>query len=283
MWRLFDDVPSSHKGWKDRFCYVRMKETPFPGELQNYFKRHPKVEGAALEKDGRKISAIPMGRNKYVSIKELTLNDDLHNLGFRRYLFLGERDEKYPICDRVFEGLGGVTMNVKGFTGVKKKAAKDPKENPVGAFFKKAEGPLMPPTADAAAAAAKRKAAGKDVAPVGKKSKKGDARRNDPPVLIIDEHSASDTPAMVATAPAHPPSAQQDEGDLPRKDIQFSLIKGTAIVHGTVVPKEFLRGATPSLDKAALSRLEDDALDNKIFRSSLTACIALGEQVQRAE
>ncbi|CAH9070413.1 unnamed protein product [Cuscuta europaea] len=124
---------------------------------------------------------------------------------------------------------------------------------------------------------------GKDVAPVGKKSKKGDAGRKDPLVLIIDGQSASDPPVMVVMAPAHPPSAQQGEGDLSREDIQFSLIKGTAIVHGTVDPKEFLRGATPSLDKASLSRLEDDALDNKILRSSLTACIALSKQVRRAE
>ncbi|CAH9083382.1 unnamed protein product [Cuscuta europaea] len=70
---------------------------------------------------------------------------------------------------------------------------------------------------------------------------------------------------------------------LPRENIQFSLIKGTAIVHGTVDPKEFLRGATPSLDKAALSRLEDDTLDSKILRASLTACIGLGEQICRVE
>ncbi|CAH9095690.1 unnamed protein product [Cuscuta europaea] len=54
-------------------------------------------------------------------------------------------------------------------------------------------------------------------------------------------------------------------------------------MHGTVDPNEFLRGATPSLDKAALSRLEDDALDSKILRASLTTCIGLGEQIRRVE
>ncbi|CAH9063813.1 unnamed protein product [Cuscuta europaea] len=36
-WRLFSEVPSSHKGRKDRFCYIRMAENPFPGPLRDNF------------------------------------------------------------------------------------------------------------------------------------------------------------------------------------------------------------------------------------------------------
>ncbi|CAH9114645.1 unnamed protein product [Cuscuta europaea] len=54
-------------------------------------------------------------------------------------------------------------------------------------------------------------------------------------------------------------------------------------MHGTVDPREFMKGATPELDRAFLSRLDDEALDSKILRSSLTACIALGEQARRVE
>ncbi|CAH9082768.1 unnamed protein product [Cuscuta europaea] len=96
QWRLFSDVPSSHKGWKDRFCYIKMEENPFSGELRNHFRHHPKVESAALEKDGRKISAFPEGSTKLATIKDSTLLEDLYNLGFQRYRFLGERTRNTP-------------------------------------------------------------------------------------------------------------------------------------------------------------------------------------------
>ncbi|CAH9075117.1 unnamed protein product [Cuscuta europaea] len=106
-WKLFSDAPSSHKGWKDQFCYIKMAVNPFPGELRNHFRRHPKVEGATFEKDGKKLSAIPEGREKHVKIKEMTLEDGLYKLSFRRYRFLGEMDEKYPVLDVAFESAGG--------------------------------------------------------------------------------------------------------------------------------------------------------------------------------
>ncbi|CAH9109336.1 unnamed protein product, partial [Cuscuta europaea] len=37
------------------------------------------------------------------------------------------------------------------------------------------------------------------------------------------------------------------------------------------------------MDRAALGTYDDDALENKILRSSLTACIALGEQARRGK
>ncbi|CAH9094270.1 unnamed protein product, partial [Cuscuta europaea] len=87
-------------------------------------------------------------------------------------------------------------MNVRGLADLKKKSSKIPKgadagtQKPASDFFKKSEGTSTVPTADAAAAV-KRKAAGK--APEGKKPKKGDTRKKDPPVVIVDERSASGT------------------------------------------------------------------------------------------
>ncbi|CAH9097762.1 unnamed protein product [Cuscuta europaea] len=40
---------------------------------------------------------------------------------------------------------------------------------------------------------------------------------------------------------------------------------------------------TSLMDKAALSTYDDEALENRILRSSLTACVALGEHAQRLE
>ncbi|CAH9051837.1 unnamed protein product [Cuscuta europaea] len=54
-------------------------------------------------------------------------------------------------------------------------------------------------------------------------------------------------------------------------------------MHGSAEPKAFLRGITSVMDKAVLSTYDDEALESKIFRSSLTACIALGEHAQRLE
>ncbi|CAH9119766.1 unnamed protein product [Cuscuta europaea] len=54
-------------------------------------------------------------------------------------------------------------------------------------------------------------------------------------------------------------------------------------MHGSAEPKAFLRGITSAMDKAALSTYDDEALESKIFRSSLATCIALGEHAQRLE
>ncbi|CAH9094260.1 unnamed protein product [Cuscuta europaea] len=96
-WKLFTEAPSSNKDWKERWCYVRIAESPFPMELRDRFRRHPKVGSAALEKDGSIIAKIPAGRTKQVSIKDFTADKELFALGFRRYRFLGETDEKYPV------------------------------------------------------------------------------------------------------------------------------------------------------------------------------------------
>ncbi|CAH9119764.1 unnamed protein product [Cuscuta europaea] len=106
-WKLFTEAPSSNKGWKEWWCFVRVDESPFPRKLRDRFRRHPKDGNAALEKDGLIIAKIPEGRTKNVSIKDYTLDEDLYSLGFRRYRFLGETDEKYPELDKAFEGAGG--------------------------------------------------------------------------------------------------------------------------------------------------------------------------------
>ncbi|CAH9077963.1 unnamed protein product [Cuscuta europaea] len=105
--RLFDDVPSSHKGWKERFCYVRLEENPFPTMLRNSFRRHPKVGSAALEKNGIILAKKPEGSDKHVKIKDVTLPEELFSLGFRQFRPRGSSDERYPPLDRVFEGAGG--------------------------------------------------------------------------------------------------------------------------------------------------------------------------------
>ncbi|CAH9085177.1 unnamed protein product [Cuscuta europaea] len=166
-------------------------------------------------------------------------------------------------------------MDLNAFANLKKQKAKVPgqkepaKHKPLGETKKGGE-----PSGEAA----KRKAAGKAPVPEGKKQKKGDAGKKAPLVLVVDEHSASEPSAL--TAPC-PPSGKGGEVSLPREDIQFSLPKGSAITHGTVDPREFLGGATPALDRRALGKLDDEALESKILRSSLTACIALGEHARR--
>ncbi|CAH9069837.1 unnamed protein product, partial [Cuscuta europaea] len=169
-------------------------------------------------------------------------------------------------------------MDLNAFANLKKQKVKapgqkdPPRQKPLGELKKGSE-----PSGEAA----KRKAAGKAPIPEGKKQKKGDAGRKAPLVVVVDEHSASEPNApMTSTAP-RPPSGQGGEASLPREDIQFSLPKGATITHGTVDPREFLGGATSALDRRALGKLDDEALESKILRSSLTACIALGEHARR--
>ncbi|CAH9078896.1 unnamed protein product [Cuscuta europaea] len=167
LFKLFTEAPSSNKGWKDRWCYVRLTESPFPRELRDRFRRHEKRRSAALEKDGRILAKIPEDRDKNITIKECTKEEDLYTLGFRRYRFLGETDEKFP----AFEGAsGGVKMDLNAFANLKKQKAKvsgqkEPaKQKPLGETKKGGE-----PSGEAA----KRKAAGKAPVPEGKKQKKG--------------------------------------------------------------------------------------------------------------
>ncbi|CAH9074896.1 unnamed protein product, partial [Cuscuta europaea] len=106
-------------------------------------------------------------------------------------------------------------------------------------------------------------------------------KRRTPLVVIVDEHSTSQPQVLVDTIASSLPSAQRGEVGLLWEDIQFSLLKGAAITHGIVDHREFLSGATPLLDRKALSKLDDEALESKILWSSLTACIALGEHARR--
>ncbi|CAH9088646.1 unnamed protein product [Cuscuta europaea] len=94
-------------------------------------------------------------------------------------------------------------------------------------------------------------------------------------VIIEDRSSAEPSAATALTAPSSDPS-----GEFPRETLHVPLVKGTAVMHGTIDPKDFLGSITSDLDRKALGTYDDKALENKILRSSLTACIALGEQVR---
>ncbi|CAH9082366.1 unnamed protein product [Cuscuta europaea] len=149
----------------------------------------------------------------------------------------------------------GPDMDAKNLAKVKRQLAKEGKKNEapdqqraVDEIFPKAGtgndgGPLVNAVVgqDVGFAAEvspvgelQRKRAGKSVVPPeGKKQKKGATEKKEAPVVIVEEHSSSEPPAPVAGASWH-----QD-------NVQFSITKGTAIMHGTLNPREFLRGATP--------------------------------------
>ncbi|CAH9083061.1 unnamed protein product [Cuscuta europaea] len=171
-------------------------------------------------------------------------------------------------------------MDLKNFAGFMKKSTKEPKkkdagvQKPLDALPKKGGEPSATAPADVAA---KRKPVGKGPVPEGKKPRRGDAEKKTPLVVVVGEDSASGLHVVAETTASGLPSAQRGEGGLPREDIPSSLLKGT------MDPIEFLRGATPSFDRATLGRLEDEALESKILRSSLTTCIALGEQARKLE
>ncbi|CAH9091896.1 unnamed protein product, partial [Cuscuta europaea] len=65
--------------------------------------------------------------------------------------------------------------------------------------------------------------------------------------------------------------------------LTLSLPAGTAVLNGTADPRALLRGITLGIDRAALGADDDQALEDRILRSSLTTCIALGEQARRLE
>ncbi|CAH9085667.1 unnamed protein product, partial [Cuscuta epithymum] len=191
-------------------------------------------------------------------------------------------------------------MDAKNFAKLKKQLAKEPKkkkeggpsqQRPVEDFFPKgeavkdqgAEGASQVVVGGAGALkieTAKRKAPEKGVEAPGKKVKKAVGAKG-APVVISEGHSSSSTPLVFVAAAPLPD--QMEDGPWPRENVQFSIKKGTAILHGTLDPKEFLDGATPSLDRSTLSRYDDAALDAKLLQASVTASVALGEHVRRAE
>ncbi|CAH9078401.1 unnamed protein product [Cuscuta epithymum] len=171
----------------------------------------------------------------------------------------------------------------------KKKAEGSPKQRAVEEFFPKPEaprgqeggGPLKDADAGVVAEGSrvpelKRKNAGKGTALPEKKQKRGDAEQKAPPVVIIDD-PPSGKPSVSL------PLTDFDEGAWPLEKVQFPIKKGTAIMHGTLDPREFLRGATPPLDRSTLGRFGDEALELKALQASATASLAFGELVRRAE
>ncbi|CAH9110434.1 unnamed protein product [Cuscuta europaea] len=151
---------------------------------------------------------------------------------------------------------------------MKKKSAKEPKkkgadlQKTVDETLSRGSVPSGLP-ADEVADAAKRKAAGKDAAPFDKKAKKRETGTKAPPVLIVDDQPTSEPPVVAASASVEAPS-------------QVSPLE-------VVDPKAFLRSIAAGMDRSTLGTYDDDALEDKILWSSLTACIALGEQSRRLE
>ncbi|CAH9104646.1 unnamed protein product [Cuscuta epithymum] len=178
-------------------------------------------------------------------------------------------------------------MDVRSFAHLKKKLTREPSkkketgvQKPVDGFFKKdgaaqvpeGEGPSKNAVAGTDAEELKKKRAGKGtVLPEGKKQRKGATEEKSAPVVIVEEHSSSEV------------SGQTAEMSWPQENVQFSIPKGTAIMHGTLSPREFLKGATPPTDKSVLSRAKDDALNAKVLQASVTAAPGLGELIQRME
>ncbi|CAH9146292.1 unnamed protein product, partial [Cuscuta epithymum] len=168
-------------------------------------------------------------------------------------------------------------MDVQAFARLSKKLAKVPRKKKeegssasqplVDEVLKKAGAPKTPEgegvsreivAADASAVAGgsqagelKRKNVGKGVMPPENKKKKRGEGGKDAPLVIIDEpptfHPSESTPLE-----------DFDEGTWPRETVQFSFKKGTAIMHGTLDPREFLRGATTPLDRSTLGRFDDE-------------------------
>ncbi|CAH9101409.1 unnamed protein product [Cuscuta europaea] len=160
-------------------------------------------------------------------------------------------------------------MNVKGLARFKNKPAKDPKgpdaggQKPLGAPLKKPEGD---------AAVAERKPSAKEPPQAPKKLKKGDAAKDDPPVVIVDD------PPVMPTAQV-PGVVREPSLEV----LTLSLPAGTAVLNGTADPRALLKGITLDIDRAALGDDDDQALEDRILRSSLTTCVALGEQFRRLE
>ncbi|CAH9147163.1 unnamed protein product [Cuscuta epithymum] len=177
-------------------------------------------------------------------------------------------------------------MDPKAFAKLSKQLAREkkkdeglPTQRVVDEFFKKPEGAKSrngegpsQATVDEGSKAVelKRKNAGKGSKPPEKKQKKGDAEQ-DAPVITVEENSSSEAPAQkVGVA-------------WPTEDVNFSVKKGCAIMHGTLDPREFLRGTTPPTDKSVLSRQKTGPLGSKILQAAVTAALGLGELMQRME
>ncbi|CAH9079112.1 unnamed protein product [Cuscuta europaea] len=163
-------------------------------------------------------------------------------------------------------------VNVKGLAWLKNK---DPKgsgqgnQKPIATLFNKSEGDAV---------ASKRKAAAKGSPPATKKPKKGDITDKEPPVVIVDEHPAS---GVHVEKPSDGTPAGAEE--LLPEVLHVSLPKGTSLASGAVDPGAILRGITPETDRVALGAYNDAALEDHILRSSLSACLALGEQARRLQ
>ncbi|CAH9081420.1 unnamed protein product, partial [Cuscuta europaea] len=124
-----------------------------------------------------------------------------------------------------------------------------------------------------AEAAVKKKRSDKGVEPPTKKQKAAvGAVEGAAPLIVIDDAPGADGPLASVTPE-----------EAPREIRQLSFSPGASLMHGTAEPRAFLRGITSKMDREVFETYDDDALENRILRSSLTACIALEEQARRRE
>ncbi|CAH9125934.1 unnamed protein product [Cuscuta epithymum] len=63
----------------------------------------------------------------------------------------------------------------------------------------------------------------------------------------------------------------------------FPLQRELPSCMGLSIPLSLSGGATPSKDREALAKLEDESLEAKIIQASVTASVALGEHIRRLE
>ncbi|CAH9075505.1 unnamed protein product [Cuscuta epithymum] len=185
-------------------------------------------------------------------------------------------------------------MDVQAFARLSKKLAQVPKKKKdegssnqplVDEVLKKAGAPKVPEGGDPSkkiaadsgtsaggsqAGELKRKNTGKGSKPPVTKKQKGADEGKGAPLVILEEPSSSHLVDL-------------DEGAWPQETVRFSFKRGTAIVHGTLDPREYLKGATPPLDCSTLGKFEDEALERRALEASVTASLAFGEYVRRME
>ncbi|CAH9090264.1 unnamed protein product [Cuscuta europaea] len=114
--------------------------------------------------------------------------------------------------------------------------------------------------------------------PRAKSPRPGMPGRKAPPVVIVDDCPASGVHEEMPVAKV-PGGVREPSSEV----LTVSLPVGTAVMNGTADPRALLRGITLEIDRAALGADDDQALEDRILRSSFTTCISLGEQARRLE
>ncbi|CAH9141753.1 unnamed protein product [Cuscuta epithymum] len=185
-------------------------------------------------------------------------------------------------------------MDVQAFARLSKKLAKVPKKKKdegssnqplVDEVLKKAGAPKVPEGGDPSKKTAADSGTGAGGSQAGELKRKNTGKGSKPPVTKkqrgADEGKGA--PLVILEEPSSSHLVDLDEGAWPQETVRFSFKRGTAIVHGTLDPREYLKGATPPLDRSTLGKFEDEALERRALEASVTASLAFGEYVRRME